>query len=311
MSFSRDLRFDPAAGTVVRRPPGDGYGHWAGGHKVSYDPHSGLFVLYYRLRTPLEAGRGGVCRVAVGDDGIRFDDVWEAHKQDLAAESIEVGHCVRHDEDEWRLYVSYERAGQPGYWRIDVLRGAEPALLDTQGRRTVLEPGMFGKTFIKDPWVRRREGGGYDLYATTNPREGARVEGRLVRTAANEETVLAESADGLYFPTIDHVFAPALDGSWHGQRSRLNCLVDMGDVLVGAYDGSRTFYDNYEEACGLVTSPDGRTFARVPTEGPWVTSAHGAVRYVHGLRVGDRIFWYYEYTVEDGSHDLRVAIVDL
>ncbi|NND84129.1 MAG: hypothetical protein HKN46_03175 [Acidimicrobiia bacterium] len=311
MSFSRDLLFDPAAGTVIRRPSGSGYGHWAGGHKVSFDPESGLHVLFYRVRTPLEAGRGGVCRVAVSDDGIRFDDVWEAHKQDLAAESIEVGHCVRHDEDEWRLYLSYERAGQPGYWRIDVLRGTEPGTLDTQGRRTVLEPGMFGKTFIKDPWVRRRGDDGYDLYATTNPRDGALVDGTLVRTAANEETVLAESHDGLSFPTIDHVFAPAGDGSWHGQRSRLNSLVDMDDVLVGTYDGSRTFYDNYEEACGLVTSPDGRTFTRVPTDGPWVTSAYGAVRYVYGLRVGDRLFWYYEYTVEDGSHELRVAIVDL
>ena len=311
MSFSRDLLFDPAAGTVIRRPSGTGYGHWAGGHKVSFDPASGLFVLYYRVRTPLEAGRGGVCRVAVGDDGLRFDDVWEAHKQDLASESIEVGHCVRHDEDEWRLYLSYERAGQPGYWRIDVLRGSEPGALDTQGRRTVLEPGMFGKTFIKDPWVRRRPDGGYDLYATTNPRTGPPVDGTLVRTAANEETVLAESDDGLHFPTIDHVFAPAGDGSWHGQRSRLNSLVDMGDVLFGTYDGSRTFFDNYEEACGLVTSPDGRTFTRVPTEGPWVTSAHGSVRYVYGLRVGDRVYWYYEYTVEDGSHDLRVAVVDL
>jgi hypothetical protein len=34
------------------------------------------------------------------------------------------------------------------------------------------------------------------------------------------------------------------------------------------------------------------------------------VRYVYGLPVGDRIHFYYEYTREDGAHDLRVAVVE-
>ena len=66
MDFSA-LQFDPGEATVVRTPPGVGYGYWVGGHKVSFDEASGTFALFYRERTPLEAGRGGVCRSLGGD----------------------------------------------------------------------------------------------------------------------------------------------------------------------------------------------------------------------------------------------------
>ena len=72
-------RFDPNEGAVIRTPPGTGYGHWVGGHKVSHDPVSGTFALFYRERTPLEKGRGGRCAVALSDDGLVFEDVWRAH----------------------------------------------------------------------------------------------------------------------------------------------------------------------------------------------------------------------------------------
>lgn len=304
MTTTDDFRFDPATGTVIAEPIGSGYGYWAGGHKVSYDPEVG-FVLFYRLRTPLEHGRGGHCRVAVSADGFDFTDVWESTKQELAADSIEVGHCLRHDAGEWRLYVSYERAGQPGYWRIDVLTGPGPGDLDTQGRRTVLDPTSFGLGFIKDPFVMRTDGGGYRLYATATPRSGPTSDGRTIVRGPQEETVVAESDDGLHFDRIEYVFEAAMDGSWHGQRARLNGLVPMGDGYLGAFDGSSTAYDNYEERCGFLTSPDGITFHRLP--GPWL----GRVRYAFPLRVGDRVLWYYEYTRDDGSHDLRVRAVDL
>ena len=119
-----DLKFDPAAGTVIRSPEGEGYGYWVGGHKVSYDAESGTFALFYRRRMPLEYGRGGTCAVALSDDGIAFEDVWGTTKEDLASTSIEVGHALRHG-DEWRLYLSYEYA-PTGEWRIDVIRADAP-----------------------------------------------------------------------------------------------------------------------------------------------------------------------------------------
>ena len=303
------LKFDPTAGRVIRTPPGRGYGYWVGGHKVSYDPESGLFALFYRERAPLEFGRGGSCVVALSTDGVDFSTVWTADKSELASGSIEVGHVVRHDDSEWRLYVSYERA-KTSVWRIDVITADHPANFVAQSRRTVLEPGDFGIAWIKDPWILRDEDGAYDLYAAVPARSAPRVEGAVVTAGSIDATVLAHSDDGFYFPTIEYVFEAAGDDSWHGRRGRLDSLFPFGDGLVGTYSGGRTMYDNYEEWCGLVQSPDGRSISRIPTPGPWVVSPHGCVRYVWGLVVEGRTFFYYEYTTEDGSHDLRVVIID-
>ena len=60
---------------------------------------------------------------------------------------------------------------------------------------------------------------------------------------------------------------------------------------------------------GFHFCPDGKRFERLDTGGPWVKSPFGSVRYVYGLRVEDQVFFYYEYTREDGSHDLRVSVV--
>ena len=303
------LRFDPSAGIVVRKPPGSGYGNWAGGHKVSYDPVSGTFAIFYRTRTPLEQGRGGSCAVAVSTNGIEFETVWTATKDDLAANSIEVGHPVRDVSGEWRLYVSYEFSPTKE-WRIDVIRGPELADLDTQGRRTVLAPGDFGLPWIKDPWVVQKAGQ-YWLYSAVPGREPPRVEGHKVHARPLDATVLSVSDDGLYFPTIEYVFEATDDDTWHGRRARLGSMFPWEDGWMVSWDGGRTFYDNYEEWSALATSPDGRTFTRVAPEARWIQSPHGCVRYLYGLRVGDKLYWYYEYTLEDLSHDLRVSVVNL
>lgn len=303
------LRFDPAMGVVVREPLAAGYGNWVGGHKVHHDPTSGVFALFYRTRTPLEEGRGGSCSVAVSTNGLDFVDVWSASKDDLAANSIEVGHPVRDPSGEWRLYISYEFA-PTREWRIDVIRGRELAELDTQARRTVLAPGDFGLPWIKDPWVALHDNQ-YWLYAAVPGRTPAQTLGNTVHAKPLDASVLAVSSDGLYFPTIEYVFEGTGEDNWHGRRARLGSLFEWEDGWVATWDGGRTFFDNYEEWCGLATSPDGRQFERIATDGPWVRSPHGCVRYVYGLRVDDRIYFYYEYTRQDLSHDLRVATIDL
>lgn len=305
-----DLRFDPDDGSVIRQPMGAGYGYWVGGHKVSHDPRTGLFALFYRQRAPLEAGRGGLCRVALGFDGVHFDDVWEADKSDLDANSIEVGHCLRHDDDEWRLYVSYEVAGT-STWRVDLISADHPANFEAQHRRTVLSPGDYGIDWIKDPWVVRSDDGGYDLYAAVPSRVGPTDDGVTIHAGPNDETVVARSVDGVYFPTLERIFTPPGDDSWHGRRGRLNSLIEVDGQTYGTFDGGRTMYDNYEEWCGLVHRSADDTLSRIDTGGPWVRSPHGSVRYVWGLVVEATLFWYYEYTRSDGSHDLRVSAVEL
>lgn len=301
------LAFDASAGTVIRAPLGAGYGYWAGGHKVGFDPVSGTFALFYRLRSPLEHGRGGQCAVAVSSDGIEFTDVWSADKSEFAASSIEVGHCLPTPEGGWRLYVSYEVNGT-SLWRIDVMEAASPDLLAAQSRRTVLQPTDFGLEFIKDPTV-YIDDDGYRLYAAAPARRGAQVVGDRIQAGPLDATVLAVSDDGLIFPSLEYVFEAPADNSWHGRRARLNSLIPWEDGYLATWDGGRTFYDNYEEWCGLAWSGDGRRFERLDTGGPWVRSPHGSVRYVYGLALEGRVLFYYEFTRPDGAHDLRVAEV--
>jgi hypothetical protein len=302
------LRFDPASGTVIRSPEGEGYGFWVGGHKVSFDPESGIFALFYRRRSPLEFGRGGTCAVAVSDDGIAFEDVWGTTKAELASTSIEVGHAVRYGS-EWRLYVSYEYA-PTGEWRIDVLRADRLSDLRAQDRRTVLHPRDFGVPWIKDPVV-YVDGEAISLYAEAPAREGVTTDGTRIWAAPQGATVLAESDDGLYFPVIEYIFEAPGGDTWHGRRARINSVFPYGDGFVATFDGGRTSYDNYEEWAGLAVGDDRRSFTRIDTPGPWVRSPHGCVRYVYGLPVEDRVFFYYEFTRPDLSHDLRVAVVEI
>lgn len=301
------LRFDPGAGTVVREAPGEGYGNWVGG-KVFHEADSGRFTLFYRERRPLEHGRAGVCGVAVSDDGVDFETVWTATKDDFAANSIEEGHCVLF-EGEWLLYVSYEIAGT-STWRIDLMTADTPDGFDVQSRRTVLAPRDYGLDWIKDPFVMGRRDEIW-LYAAVPSRTGPHVDGNRISAAPDDATVLAVSDDGRYFPTIEYVFEAPGDDSWHGRRARINSIVENADGYVAFYDGGRTFYDNYEEKAGIATSLDGRSFTRIATEEPWLTSPFGIVRYVCAVPVGPSIFFYYEYTREDGAHDLMVSVVDL
>lgn len=295
------LRFDPAAAHVVRTPTGTGYGNWVGG-KVFYDEHDDIFVLFYRERRPLEQGRAGRCGVAIGSDGYSFDDVWTATKDEFNANSIEEGHAVRFN-GRWMLYVSYEIKGTTT-WRIDLIEADRLSDFDTQSRRTVLSPGEFGLDWIKDPFVHLM-GNELWLYAAAPPRTGHVTVGDTIHAAPLDATTLAISTDGRYFPTVEYVFEAPGDDTWHGRRARINSMIKWGAGYLAMFDGGRTFYDNYEEQAGLATSADGRSFQRDPA--PWVTSRHGAVRYVCALRARDAIWFYFEYTREDGSHDLRAA----
>ena len=233
--------------------------------------------------------------------------MWGTTREDLASTSIEVGHALRHG-DEWRLYLSYEYA-PTGEWRIDVIRAASPEAFSAQERRTVLHPRDFGLGWIKDPWV-VLDGEGTLLYAEAPAREGVSTDGLRIWAAPQGATVLAESDDGIYFPSLEYVFEAPADDSWHGRRARLNSLFPFDGGLVATFDGGRTSYDNYEERAGLAIADDVRTFTRLDSGEPWVASPHGTVRYVYGLAVEDRIYFYYEFTRADHSHDLRVAVVE-
>ena len=302
------LRFDPAQGTVIRDPPGRGYGYWAGGHKVSFDETTNQFVLFYRERTPLEKGRGGRCALATSTDGLEFTDVWSATKEEFAASSIEVGHCVRGLDGLWKFYISYEVAGA-GYWRVDLLEGEELSSIKAQARRTVIQPQAFAQRSLKDPVVYVRDGL-YSVYVAGASTNAPRQEGDTIYVGGGDATFLATSTDGRYFTSIRRVFEPPNSDTWHGRRARINSVIKEKDGCLAFYDGGRNFYDTYEEWCGLAWSSDGLKYERLDQEQPWVQSPFGCVRYVYAHEAGEQLFFYYEYTREDGSHDLRVSVVN-
>ena len=163
--------------------------------------------------------------------------------------------------------------------------------------------------WIKDPHVYPR-GDEWWLYAAVPSRIGPRVAGNVVHAGPLDATVLAVSQDGRYFPTIEYVFEATGEDNWHGRRARINSVLAWGDGFVAMWDGGRTFYDNYEEWAGIASSPDGRSFARIETNGPWVRSPHGCVRYVGAVRARGSVYLYYEYVREDGAHELRASVVD-
>jgi hypothetical protein len=126
----------------------------------------------------------------------------------------------------------------------------------------------------------------------------------------NDATVLAESDDGLIFRSLRYVYEASGEASWHGHRGRVDSRFSVDGQSLATFSGGRSMYDNYEEPCGLMESPDPFTFRVLDSGGPWIASPHGCVRYVYGLPVGDQVYFYYEYTRADGSHDMRVSVVE-
>ena len=88
-------------------------------------------------------------------------------------------------------------------------------------------------------------------------------------------------------------------------------MIYLPPLYVGFFDGGTTFYDMYEEHCGVAISHDLEHWRRVSTNGPWIKSPYGCIRYMDALIVNNTLWYYYEYTREDGSHELRVSRVEL
>jgi hypothetical protein len=305
--------FDPETGTTVFEPEGAGYGYWVGGHNAVFDPPTGKFYLFHRLRRPLGKGRGGLCRIAESTDGVKFKPIWQADKQQFDAESVEVASLIRDPQtNRWRLYVSFQPTGHPG-WRIDLVEADQIENLDAWHHRTVMQAGDYGLGSIKDPKV-YVIGGLYHAFACASVRQRfvERLDGSRQPVGA-DATALLTSQDGIYWRDFRYVFEPGqgAQGEWGHFRARINSVLWLEPMWVAFVDGGEGAYDNYEEWCGLAVSSDLINWRRVSRTGPWVKSPHGCIRYMDALRVGQTIYYYYEYTRRDGSHELRVNKVDL
>ena len=315
--------FDPDAGNVVAEPPGAGYGFWAGAPSAVFDPGSGLFYCYHRLRWPLGDKRGGVCRVVASSDPSAppagWRTVWEATREQFGANSIERAGLIRDPfSQEWRLYICSETAQSydrnPATWRIDLLQATSVETLDPRRRRIAMDAAMYGFSHVKDPVV-LVVGGEYFVYTSAAWRDqhlGPDADG-LIRSRGRGLIALHRSLDGIDFPTAQIVAEPGPHG-WGGINVRPSAVVWVPPVWTMLFDEGTTRADSYDEQCMLAVSTDLRTWRRLtPSHRPWVRSSHatGSVRYVDVVLVGDTAHYFYEYARADLAHELRHAAVRL
>lgn len=312
--------FDPAGGVVVKEPERGEPGYWAGCPGVLYEPDQQRFLMTYRERRPRGAipDRGWRCALAVSADGVRFEDVWQVHKDELKSSSMERFCLTRAPGGGYRLYLSYVDPAD-SRWRIDALDAAAPERFDITSARPVLTAASTGTEGVKDPYVLRAGPVTY-LFAsyaqartfTPGERERAHASGDIYNVGVTTHpTGLATSLDGDSFRW--HGPALGVGDGWDRYQARLSTVILAGAGYVGFYDGSSGAEQNYEERCGVAASPDLAHWERLSTGRPWLTGPHGSgsVRYLDVLAVDGQWWIYHEISRPDRAHELRLQRVPI
>lgn len=284
-------RLAAATGTVAIEPPGAGSGYWAGGPSVVWQ--DGTFWLAYRLRRPVDEGRGYANVVARSTDGVRFETVATVTADQFGSASLERPALVPLAGGGWRLYVSCSTPGSKHWW-VESIEAAEPADLPT-GRRQVILPGDAA-TAWKDIVI-HRTGDDWRMWACRHPLDGGDDE------ADRMTSEFLTSADGLSWTEHGTALGPRA-GEWDARGARITSVLGVGDSQLAFYDGRASAAENWHERTGLAIGPStGFTVVAGPTP------AGRTVRYVSVAALGEGYRLYYEASRPDGSHDLRTEYV--
>lgn len=306
--------FDPAQGTTVVEPPGEGIGYWAGAPSAVYDADSRRFFLFYRLRKPVGRGRGWQCHVAESRDGVRFSVIWTATSDRLQSESIEGAALLRGHDGRFRLYVSHLDSATRR-WVISLLAADTPESFDLAAKRVVLRGDDADSEGVKDPYVAIVDGR-YHMFVHYAPRgllpEGATEEelhatGNVFATEAGRGSAgLAVSDDGVDFRWQGDVLPPG-DG-WDRKLTRVDTMLRQPPIYTLFYSGRAGVEETYEDRTGIAVSLDLRRLHKLTDESPLFSSpwGTGALRYMDAVQVGEEVFVYYECARADGSHELRL-----
>lgn len=278
---------------VVVEPPGEGPGHWAGAPSAVLA--DGVFYLTYRLRRPVGKGRGFATVVARSTDGERFEPVLMIDKGAFGAASLERSALTVAPDGTWRLYVSCATPGTL-HWRVEVLEAADPAEFDPARRRTVL-PGD-AVTAVKDPVVVWSEGR-WHLWASCHPLAVPADADQMV-------TLYATSPNGIEWRWRGTALT-GRRGSWDARGARITSVLLSGATPLAAYyDGRASAAENFEERTGLALSTGPGAFRQVDRQPLASPYGAGGLRYLSIVSLpdgGHRA--YYEWTRQDGAHELR------
>lgn len=306
--------FDPNEGITILEPPGEGEGHWVGAPSILYDNDSNKFYLYHRRRKPRGMGRGYECGIAESTDGVNFNEIWTASKDYFGSISVERASLVKTLEGKYRLYIGYV-APEDNKWKIDMLEAISFEKLDPSKKKLVLDPEVCKVEGVKDPYI-IIIGRKYYMFVSYAPTPQI-TSGDLHSTAdvfntgkTSSNTGLALSSDGINFEWVGDILSPPKKG-WHAYAMRLSCLLYINPVFNAFYDGGADVNENYEEKTGLCITFDLMNFIDVSDKEPILVSPHSSksLRYMDAIKLGDYIYYYYEYAKPDGSHELRMNMV--
>jgi hypothetical protein len=300
---------DLGTSVVVRGPERPEVGYWSGAPAVLV--HDGRFWLTYRERRPrgVAPERGWRCAIAVSRDGIAFDDVWEVRSEELDSPSLERFALVATAAG-FTLYLSFVDPVDRR-WRVDAIDAADPGRFDVATRRPVLTAATTGTEGVKDPILVRAAGTEHLFASFAAARPGLAADAHAtadiynVGATTHPTGVATRAGDDATFTWRGEVLP--VGAGWDRYQARLGSIVATDDGWIGTYDGSANHAENYEERCGLASSPDLRTWSTVTPDGPWWTGAAGSVRYVDLHRIDGEWWCWAEVTRPDGAHELRVV----
>jgi hypothetical protein len=261
--------------------------------------HDGAVWLAYRLRRPVDAGRGYANVVARSTDGYDFETVAEVTSDQFESASLERPALAVGPSDAWRLYVSCSTEGSKHWW-VEALGADTPERLGGGGRGRIVLPGDQA-TAWKDPVV-SVDAAGWRMWPCRHDIIPAEDADRM-------DSWYATSADGWDWTLHGPALAP-VPGAWDRRGVRISAVVppaSSGDGWVALYDGRATAQENWEERTGVAVGDGPDAFAAVGHE-PIVAAP--SIRYVSPVQLPDGGWLvYYEAARDDGAHDLRVEYV--
>jgi len=282
--------------TVVVQPPGQGNGFWAGGPSVVHD--DGVFYLAYRLRRPVDRGRGYANVVARSTDGIHFDTVATLSAETFRCASLERPALIRRPDGGWRIYVSCSTFGSKHWWveAVDTAPGGDITEL-SDGVRTVVLPGDATSAW-KDVVV-ARDGDRWRMWACEHLLDRGDDEADRMRS------VFLTSSDGLSWTRQRVALAPT-PGSWDARGARITSAWEADGSWLASYDGRASAAENWFERTGFAigATPDEFTAVAGPVDRDGTT-----LRYVTIARLQTGLRVYFEAQRPDGANDLRTVFV--